>query len=306
MSVGRHRMWMNRGMVLAGLLSLSSPAQADTDCEVSLSPSTLDDRAETAEYTYGRMEVEDFTRQVDALLVALECMDSMLTSPTIARIHRLVALRAFVSGDSDSARQAFAASRMIDPRYRFPPTIVPDDPNYPEWDLLEAVPLAMVRHITVAAPENGTLYFDGTETLERPISWSTVLQIVDQNGFPTVTEYLTPQAALPPEASPGTGETEARNPMPRILAISGGLVLTGGLGLYASGWSHWNNDCKTSQEGGRYCPGSVYEDTIAWRFRGGVLLMGVGGATLSSGVALGLLSSPGQLRPSGLMLSTRW
>jgi hypothetical protein len=78
---------------------------------------------------YGMLDTAAVQAADARLVAAIPCLGVVLEPREVADVHRVPALAAMAQGDHETAKLRFAASRKLQPSYRFPPEVVPDDPN---------------------------------------------------------------------------------------------------------------------------------------------------------------------------------
>lgn len=175
---------------------------------------------------YGALDTETVAAADAALTDALRCLGVPLTPAEVADVHRARALAASAAGDHELAKLRFAASRKLQPSWRFPPEVVPDDPAYPEWERLTAIPLSVSKLGQVPASAEGAMRFDGEparvvgevdgqQLVGRETSMPLFFQHIDDDGTPTVSAYVPMNAPLP--AYPGS---DWRPPVPEAVVIT--------------------------------------------------------------------------------------
>lgn len=190
------------GSVAIGILA-AEPARAG--CAEPSSAADLQRHLDEAESALGAVDTEQFKAQVLQAETALVCIDELLPTYQIADFHRVYGLRA-VGARDDIAERAFAAARRLEPRYRFPETLVPS--GSPILDAYERAPLDGRTTERVPPPADGMLFFDGAESLDRPTSWPTLVQHRASDGSAAFTAYLRPGEPLPTyEAIPRPPDT---------------------------------------------------------------------------------------------------
>ena len=157
-----------------------------------------------------------------------------------ARLHRAVALRAFVSGDQAGARRALLAARVLDPTGEYPTSVIPAD--HPLRALDPGVPAVAPATNTVATPPAGQVYFDGHSRLDRPSDRPTAYQLIGQRGDTLTGAYLLPEEPMPAyPAGLSVAKTNVSTGATVPLAtgkkshISVPLAIIGGLGFVGAG-----------------------------------------------------------------------
>jgi len=258
-------------------------------CEEPAKTTELLEILERAEWAYGGAELDVFNASSDLMLERLPCVDEEVPRNIAARIHRLQGLRGFVVRDPDLSTRAFAAARSIEPGYRFPETIVPQ--GNPVLADYEAIPVESGLLVPALAPKDGYLLFDGRPGTQRPGSWPSLLQIVDEKGQISLTVYLRRSEALPEykqarvqpivKASNGGGQGETeqkRGVSVPLLVTAGGLAVASGTLLALSRGvedQYWDNSYSNDElEDLRQRHNGLALG--AWGSGGGAVLAGVG------------------------------
>ncbi len=118
------------------------------------------------------------------------CLTDTVPAGVVARLHRVLGLRAFVDGDEAGARTAFAAARAIEPDYVFPDAMVPAD--HPVRQLYNQAAGAFSATSVVPTPATGHLEFDGTAGARRPSERPTLALLVQPTGAVKSSAYLWP------------------------------------------------------------------------------------------------------------------
>ena len=189
-------------LVSAGLLWLSlgaAPAFAEAPCSAAASRADLRGALQAAESAFGALDVETFTSSMDDAIFMVPCVHETLDSAEIARFDRLQGIRQFVANQEDRAVQSFAAARATEPDYQLPTWLVPEGSAI--RDLYGRMPLENGTRERQPAPVQGSLRFDGVEGRERPVGWSTLVQVFDGTGAVIATAYLYPGDAMPAYAA---------------------------------------------------------------------------------------------------------
>ncbi|MBN2799845.1 MAG: hypothetical protein JXX28_11930 [Deltaproteobacteria bacterium] len=289
---------------LVGLLTLmmvlpSGAARAEDVCYHSAYAADLEELLEKAEVEYPKWESGQFIEISKQVQDMVPCLEEKLRPDLAARIHRVMGLRVrIVDNDVDRARMAFAASRKLTPKYRFPEDMVASgDPEHADYS---AIPVALDITAHAMRPSEGTLRFDGRQTLDRPATFATIFQHIDDKGQVLETSYLWPGDPTPAYFSPETGEELSgvdpnRGKRYVLAGVSAGLV---GAGVTLIGNGGWDQ--------GHTCVGDASDSACVLQARdrvvGGTVLTVVGLAGfIGTGV---LLDSQGS--PAGLSLSGTW
>ncbi len=180
-------------MIASLLLTLALGAEGDC-----AGPTREADVRHTLDTAYGALEALDigaFVEATEALDIALPCLAEPLAPKLIAEIHRTKGIRAFGEREAEAAGLMWAASRSIDPGFRFPYNLIPD--GNPVREAYLAVDVAERTVETVDPPSTGDLRFDGYSTVDRPANFPTLVQYVRPDGGVAFTRYLQPSDTVP-------------------------------------------------------------------------------------------------------------
>ena len=165
------------------------------ECEEEATANTLQDAIGDAEAAFGDLDIPLFLEKTEAIQNdVVPCMAEPLTRSLAAELHRVEGLRAFGQREMFAIR-AFAAARSIEPKYRFPSTLVPEES--PIYDDYTAMDVEAGRFEDVAPPADGEFRFDGSIGTQKPLSWPTLFQHTDANGAVIATAYLRGKDPLP-------------------------------------------------------------------------------------------------------------
>ena len=139
--------------------------------------------------------MDGFNVASDRAFAALPCISDAMTRPLAAQVHRFKGLRAMIDRDPALARQAFAASRTLEPGYMFPTSLVAEDnPIRTEYAALDPAAGTLDN---IPEPAVGALTFDGRDTgNRRPVTYPTIAQYSDASGAVVRTAYLMPGAQM--------------------------------------------------------------------------------------------------------------
>lgn len=218
-------------------------------CERKATASELQLAIDAAQASWADLEFETFVKNTDKIRGMVPCLSEELIRPHAARLHRFEGLRAFVDEDTEAAKAAFAASRTIEPNYRFPTSIVPEgNPVHEVYDAKEAREPAQE---TIGAPKEGRIQLDGSLSLQRNTDLPMVVQLFDDEGAVTTTTYVHPGEPLPaydalPIGASGGYNYDGTGKALRVpLGVGAALTGVAAIGLYSvavSKKSKWNND----------------------------------------------------------------
>ena len=189
---------------------------------------------EDAEAAFARLDLDGFQAAVDEGAALVPCLEATLSRAQVARYHRLQGLRAWLVRDTERSQRAFLAARTIEPAWRFPVELVPE--QHPTRAAYMALPLEELSMQAVEVPEGARLYVDGRVAQERPGNLPSLLQLEDGEGALRWSVYAGPGEALPawPAGLDGTGEAPAWR-MPLVVGSVGSALASGVLlGLAAT------------------------------------------------------------------------
>jgi hypothetical protein len=204
-------------------------ASAEEPCRASTAD--LQARLEEAETRYANLDIDGFKQSTDAAAALLPCLAEPMPRRLAANYHRFQGLRGFVDGDPGHSTTSFAAARAIEPAYTFPEVLVPKgNPVLVEYAVID---VEKGRYEEVAANLRGQVIFDGRESNQRPLSWPTIAQRVDEGGAVGATVLLRPADPMPwaeaaPVELPEGPKVEGAGPNKAMLAAGGGAIVLSG------------------------------------------------------------------------------
>ena len=253
-----YRLIMRRHLItLTAGLCLANAAVAS--CPTPYTPSQLGDDLSAMSRALRNLSREDFRGPGEAMVSGLPCVDAPLAPVVLASIYRYGGLGYHFNGDSDNARRWFRTALELDPTYDWDVAEVAiDDPvrsvfegERPQGDR-PPEPIAGGRALNV--PDGYRLLVDGRAlrspalTPDRPH----LVQLVRVDGNVVESVWLIDGTALPEAlvaeagqavgtATPAAGGSglmverieRTRPPMKTPALIGGGMLLAGGVGLYA-------------------------------------------------------------------------
>lgn len=159
--------------VVAGLWLRAAPAAAA--CLGPAPGGQLVVTMEDAEAAYGQLDLGAFQAAMDEGASMIPCLDGLLGRGEVARYDRLAGLQAWLGRTQERSEAAFLAARLIEPGYRFPTTLVPED--HPTRQAYAALPVESVLRSPVEVPAGGHLVVDGREAQERPTNVPSLVQL---------------------------------------------------------------------------------------------------------------------------------
>ncbi len=216
---------------LALFAVLGLPSTANAACDLPVGAEELHGALAAGEAAYGN-DVDAFVAAERRVSAAVPCLLQPLTPADAARVHRIVALRAYVERDPPRTVAAFAAARVAEPTYTLPLTLVPEG-NPARADYV-AVDVSAPKTLAVPPPTSGGLLFDGSPGLARPQAWPTIVQVITPDQSVAASAYVWPGDPLPLYATAATPKP-TKNAAGRTLAFvgAGSALAAGGVYLAA-------------------------------------------------------------------------
>jgi hypothetical protein len=160
------------------------------------------------------------------------CLSDRPGRGTIARLHRVVGLAAFIDQDDERARSAFAAAKLIEPEYRFPAELVPD--GTPAAELYASASATPAATAPIPAPRDGRVEIDGEPASARATDRPALALIVGADGAVVASAYVWPADPLPsyevaqPQLAQRPAPGARRGPNRPLLAVAGASLLAAG------------------------------------------------------------------------------
>jgi hypothetical protein len=170
------------------------------------------------------------------------CLNEEVNASTSARFHRVQGFSAYLEKQTESARLWFAASRMVQPAYALPSSLVPEGHPLHQLYTTSAAPIDTER---IAAPAGGEIRFDGKSSLDRPLKRPSLYQYIAATGQVEISQVLEPGlemklpshtplvATAPPVATP-VAPAKA-TPSSRKSVLRTGLLAGSGAALVGAG-----------------------------------------------------------------------
>ena len=180
----------------------------------------LDATLEKAEAAFAAMTAAGFRSAAEEAVAEAGCLTDRPAAATIARLHRVEGLAAFVDRDEERSQAAFSAARAIEPDYTFPDALVPE--GTPAAQLYAAAVPMQDRGTLILPPHDGRVEFDGQQDSARPWYRPALVQVVRDDGIVIGSAYLWPRDTLPPY------EVATRGPNRALLGIAGSSLLAVG------------------------------------------------------------------------------
>ncbi len=201
----------------------STPARA-ADCPEHYTALQFEDQLGAAESALASVDIELFKSNMERADQMIPCLSQRVIPSLAATYHRFYGLRLFGARDL-FAEKAFKAARYLEPGYVFSRSLIAD--GNPIHKAFEGVTFDDRPVDPLEAPGGGSIYIDGSRSLQRPNEWPTLIQWVEGNNV-HFSEYLLPGNPVPtyPLASDISGVK--RDPSLPLLATSGGTAVLAG------------------------------------------------------------------------------
>jgi hypothetical protein len=217
-------------------------ARADEVCTERFPLAALATELDQAERAFQELDEGGFDQSVHQAALVTRCLDRPLTPLLAARLHWVSGIQLYLQREPQRAAFALAAARTLEPTWTLSEDVLPR--GHELWELYRKQSGTAELAIQ-PRPRAGELWFDGVETIERPIDRATVVQHVTDDDAIALTRYLLPGEGMPdyganvgsPDlggaagAAPGPTRTRARLVQP-WLAASAGAAAAGALGTF--------------------------------------------------------------------------
>lgn len=224
-------------MLLTLILALFPSALAQeapsAPCAEPASSVDLVGAMEVAENAWSMADAAGFQAATTSLASLLPCVDDPITRATAARIHRVNGMNFFLQRDPERMQLSFAAARYVQPGWRWPADLVP--PDHPVHEQYVARGIDNPPLERTLTPKEGTSWYDGRESLDRPEAWPTVHQHVADDGAILGTWMLWPGDEVPDYARRPVNEKTAKLDEPDKRGARLPMLVGAGAGYLASG-----------------------------------------------------------------------
>ncbi|GDX79095.1 hypothetical protein LBMAG42_09060 [Deltaproteobacteria bacterium] len=181
------------GAVLLFLsLALAAPV---AECTRPFTSSELGDAADRAEAAFAEQEMDGFVAATADVRTRLECLSDPLSPLDVVRVHRVMALGAFIAQDEAKMRASVGAMVLVDIQARFPENVVP--PGHKLDKLLDE--LAGGAHTTglpIRQFSDGWVEVNGAYAPTVDVDLAATLQRLDNQGKVVETRFWSPGASL--------------------------------------------------------------------------------------------------------------
>lgn len=144
-----------------------------------------------ADLAHADLDVEGFRTSVDIAASDLGCLGEPISPAAAAHFHRLQGIRADAVRDPLTARRAFLAARRLEPAYRFPLELFPEDHPIRRIYGEAMVDVDVGVRTRLPRPPRGELWVDGAPAGEVNGDAPAIVQWVDR-GRARWSGYLRP------------------------------------------------------------------------------------------------------------------
>lgn len=240
-----------RPFPLAALLALAlAPVARAADC----TPAALDQAFADTMAAFEAMDAAALTAARTRAEETLGCVEVPIPATTVASVHRIEGIAAFLARDVEASGRYFHAAVAADRGYQFPVKLVPA--GHPMQKIYTAAAAQMDGPIeSVTVPRGYALWVDGREAGTRPLDRPAVLQLVADEkaawtgyvaagaGLPTWdVPVIAPvvEEAPPDPRSDAEPEPQARSRMTGPLALASIGALATSAASYAVASGHRN------------------------------------------------------------------
>ena len=179
-------------MILLANLAFAIPV---AECARPFTSSELGDAADRAESAFAEQEIEGFVAATADVRTRLECLSDPLSPLDVVRVHRVMALGAFIAQNEAEMRSSVGAMVLVDIQARFPENVVP--PGHKLDKLLDE--LAGGAH-TAGTPlrqfSDGWVEVNGAYAPTVDLGLSATLQRLDNQGKVVETRFWSPGMSL--------------------------------------------------------------------------------------------------------------
>ena len=213
------------------LLSTLAAAAPLAECARTFTAAELCETADQAEAAFANQQVTGFAGAAAEVHARLACVSSPLGPTDVVRVHRVVALGAFIAQDEPKMRASIGAMVLIDVQAVFPEAVVPAGHRL----ALLVDEVAGGTHSS-GAPlrqfSDGWVEVNGVYAANVDIDLAATLQRVDQQGGVIETRFWSPGESLADWAAPEEGAVEVVPPK-RSAAVVGAAMRGRSTNAYA-------------------------------------------------------------------------
>lgn len=214
------------------------PLAAHGACPASLRVTDLNAALAAAEKAYVEGTGQMFPKASAEVTSVLPCVTEPIPPDAVARLHRIMGLRAFaVDRDRFRAGLAFAAARALEPKKELPAEVAP--PGSPVAELYGSLTLTLPATEPLPTPAEGDLRLDGKGGTRRHAYLPVVLQVVEK-GQATLSAYVWADQPVPDYASSQSGTVEGTfHPAGLVVGLVSAALVGAGAAAVADGVEEW-------------------------------------------------------------------
>lgn len=214
-------------------------------CSAPITAALLLEEIAAAELSFGDLDVAGFQAHSDRVGTLAPCLAEAVPVSVAARLHRLLAVDAFVDQDPALAALEARAALRLDPGLTLSFAAIPAE--HPLQAVWSAAAATSSPSMDVPAPPSGRILWDGRPATRRPADLPGLAQREDADGSILGSALVGPAADLPapllaaapaplvataPQAASGG---RRRHPSRGLALAAGGCALAAG-GLYYLAW----------------------------------------------------------------------
>jgi hypothetical protein len=218
------------------LLGAAGGAEASADCPFPVPAAIFETQLSEVEDALDNRNLQQMSQRLSELDKAVPCLVQPLTPAQAGRYHLIHGVNRWIAKENTPAKLHFSSAKAAAPELGISTEVFPA-----AHQIHKTFSIAPQLDDAETAPQPaGALYFDGTETLERPLYRPTILQVAEggkvsltlllEAGSP-LPDYPGGQAAAapeeadakkkpePPKKKAAKTETSTKEDVPQELAI---------------------------------------------------------------------------------------
>ncbi len=219
--------------LLIALTGVGLAQEPASPCATPASTSDLVGAMEVAENAWSMADAAGFQAATVSIGSLVPCINEPITRSTAARVHRVQGMNYFLQRDPERMQLAFAAARYVQPGWIWPADLVPADHPVQEQYVAKGIDNPALERTLM--PKEGTSWFDGRETLDRPLDWPAIHQHVADDGSVQGTWLLWPGDTVPDYPRRAVNDKTARTEDPTKRGARAPMLIGAGAGYVVSG-----------------------------------------------------------------------
>ncbi len=221
--------------LLIGLatVAMAQDVPTETACAEAASSADLVGAMEVAENAWSMADAAGFQSATVSLASLLPCVKEPITRSTAARVHRVQGMNHFLQRDPEQMQLSFAAARFVQPGWVWPADLVPADHPVQEQYVAKGIDNPALER--TLQPKDGTSWFDGRESLDRPLAWPTIHQHVSDEGAVLGTWLVGPGDSVPDYPRKAVNGSTTSGGAVAKRGIRAPMLIGAGAGYLASG-----------------------------------------------------------------------